>query len=54
MKRVLIVMLKRISLEQKAELRSRFGGHAGPPPTELVAPTPEHTKAWGLLFCHKN
>ena len=54
MKKVLIVMLKRISLEQKAALRSRFGGHAGPAPQTLTKPQAEHIKAWGLLFCHKN
>ena len=54
MKKVLIVMLKRISLEQKAALRSRFGGHAGPPPTSLKTPTPLDIKVWGSLFCHKN
>ena len=55
MKRILIIfMLKRIALEQKGELRSRFGGHAGPPPQTLIAPTPEHVKAWGLLFVSDN
>lgn len=54
MKRVLILMLKRISLSQKAELRSRFGGHSGPPPQHLVTPQPEHLTVWASLFAHHN